>query len=100
MLALADGGEPIGCGSLRDLGDKVGEIKRVWVSRQARGRGIAGRLMDRLENVAKEAGFSALRLDTHGSLSEARAMYLKRGYREIARYNDNPYAQHWFEKAL
>ena len=29
---------------------------------------------------------------------EARALYLRNGYREVARYNDNPYADHWFQK--
>jgi len=33
-------------------------------------------------------------------LVEAQAKYRREGYREIARYNDNPYAQHWFEKKL
>jgi hypothetical protein len=33
-------------------------------------------------------------------LDEARAMYLGAGYAEITRYNDNPYANHWFEKRL
>jgi hypothetical protein len=41
-----------------------------------------------------------LRLDTNASLSEALRLYRTAGYREIARFNDNPYAQHWFEKLL
>ena len=39
-------------------------------------------------------------LDTNGSLVEAIAMYGSAGYRVIERYNDNPYAQHWFAKRL
>ena len=99
VLAM-DGEVSLGCGSLRDLGDGIGEVKRVWVSGAARGRGVAGQVMTWLEAKGAEAGFFTLRLDTHGSLIEAQAMYRKRGYREIVRYNDNPYAQHWFEKAL
>jgi ribosomal protein S18 acetylase RimI-like enzyme len=45
-------------------------------------------------------GFSVLRLDTNKSLVEAQALYRKLGYQEIARYNDNPYASHFFEKRL
>ena len=100
VLALADGGEPIGCGSLRDLGDKVGEIKRVWTAASVRGLGVASRIMDRLESAARDQGYKRVRLDTNGTLKEAQAMYRKRGYREIPRYNDNPFAQHWFEKTL
>ena len=41
-----------------------------------------------------------MRLYTNRSLDEAKAMYRANGYREIARYNDDPYANHWFEKSL
>jgi len=41
-----------------------------------------------------------VRLDTNGSLGEALRLYRDCGYREIPRYNHNPYAQHWFEKTL
>ena len=41
-----------------------------------------------------------LRLDTNRALTEAHALYRSEGYREIARFNDNPYADHWFEKRL
>jgi hypothetical protein len=39
-------------------------------------------------------------LDTNGSLGEAIALYRRSGYRDIERYNDNPYAEHWFAKDL
>ena len=41
-----------------------------------------------------------LRLDTNQSLREALLLYRSSGYREIPRFNDNPYAHHWFEKTL
>jgi ribosomal protein S18 acetylase RimI-like enzyme len=41
-----------------------------------------------------------VKLDTNRSLVEAQALYRKLGYREIGRYNDNPYADHFFEKRL
>lgn len=91
---------PAGCGALIRLDDGTGEIKRVWAAPELRGLGVATGLMDRLEDLARDAGFARVRLDTNGVLTEAQAMYRKRGYREIARYNDNPYAEHWFEKDL
>ena len=45
-------------------------------------------------------GHAGVRLYTERSLSEAQAMYRSRGYVEIPRYNDDPYATHWFEKRL
>jgi ribosomal protein S18 acetylase RimI-like enzyme len=45
-------------------------------------------------------GMLRLRLDTNHTLAEAQALYRSAGYREIARFNDNPYADFWFEKQL
>ena len=45
-------------------------------------------------------GHGVVRLDTNGTLVEAIAMYERAGYRPIERYNDNPYAQAFFEKRL
>lgn len=100
FLIARRGGKAVGCGALKRMKDGRGEIKRVWIDKSARGIGLAGRIMDRLEMQAGEAGFSAVVLDTNKTLVEARAMYLKRGYIEIPRYNDNPYADHWFELSL
>jgi DNA-binding MarR family transcriptional regulator len=99
LLAKLDG-EAVGCGALKRLAPGVGEIKRMWVAPSARGLGIAQRLLDALERHAADFGLAALRLDTNRSLTEARALYERNGYVEIAAYNDNPYADHWFEKRL
>lgn len=99
LVARLDG-EPVGCGGLKTLDRETGEVKRVWTAESARGIGVAGRIMQRLEELAKEQGFARLRLDTNRSLTEAQALYRKLGYHEIGRYNDNPYAHHFFEKPL
>ena len=54
---------------------------------------------DRSDRRAKRR-WRRLKLDTNRALNEAHALYRKLGYVEIARYNDNPYADHWFEKRL
>jgi len=94
------GGQPAGCGALKTLSPEVGELARMWVDRPHRGLGIASRILAALEEQAAEVGFAAVRLDTNRALHEAKAMYRDAGYTEIARYNDNPYANHWFEKRL
>jgi GNAT superfamily N-acetyltransferase len=91
-------GKPVGCGALKRIDDATGEIKRVWIAPAARGRGVARRILHRLEDEARAMGFDVLRLDTNKVLTEAHALYRKEGFREIARFNDNPYAHHWFEK--
>jgi DNA-binding MarR family transcriptional regulator len=88
-------GQPAGCGAL-----KHGELVRMWVDRPHRGLGIGARILDALEEQAGALGHETVRLYTNRSLTEAKAMYRARGYVEIPRYNDDPYANHWFQKRL
>ena len=99
FLARLDG-RPVGCGGLAPLGAKTSEIKRVWTAPDARGLGVARRVIAAIEATAREAGVATLKLDTNRALKEAHALYRKLGYVETARYNDNPYADHWFKKPL
>ena len=93
-------GESAGCGGLKRAGPTVGEIKRVWTAPFARGLGIARRLVRKLEAAAREMGLEVVRLDTNRALKEAHRLYRDEGYREVERFNDNPYAHHWFAKEL
>jgi DNA-binding MarR family transcriptional regulator/GNAT superfamily N-acetyltransferase len=99
VVATSDG-RPVACGGVQTLGDGVGEIKRMWVHPEWRGAGLGSRLLRHLERLAAHLGHDVVRLDTNGTLTEAIAMYERAGYRRIERYNDNPYAQAWFEKEL
>jgi DNA-binding MarR family transcriptional regulator/GNAT superfamily N-acetyltransferase len=103
VLATSDG-VPVACGGLRDLGDDSGdrvvEVKRMWVDGTWRGAGLGARLLRHLESVAGDLGYDVLRLDTNGNLVEAIAMYERAGYTRIERYNDNPHAEAFFEKSL
>ena len=101
VLVLATlAGEPVGCGGLlfHDDGEPT-ELKRMWVSPSARGLGIGRRLLTELERRAATTG-PLLRLDTNGSLVEAISLYRSTGWREIEAFNDEPFADHWFEKRL
>lgn len=91
--------QPVGCGAVA-FRDGYAEIKRMWVSDAVRGQGLGYRLLCELESFAQKAGFTAVRLDSNNTLSEAHALYHRCGYTGIERYNDNPYAQVWFEKIL
>lgn len=62
--------------------------------RAHRGLGIGTRILDALEEQAIALGRRSVRLYTNRSLGEAKAMYRDNGYAEIARYNDDPYADH------
>jgi GNAT superfamily N-acetyltransferase/DNA-binding MarR family transcriptional regulator len=100
FLIARVGREPAGCGALKTHRPGVGEIMRMWVDRAHRGLGIGARILDALEEQAVELGHRSVRLYTNRSLDEAKAMYRSRGYEEIPRYNEDTYANHWFEKRL
>ncbi len=92
--------EPVGCGAIKLQPQAVGEIKRMWVAPQARGLGLGQRLLGELERVAQRAGMRVLHLETNRTLTEAIQLYRQAGYQEVAPFNDEPYAHHWFEKRL
>jgi DNA-binding MarR family transcriptional regulator/GNAT superfamily N-acetyltransferase len=99
LIARLRGG-PIGCGALKFHPGEPAELKRMWVAPEARGLGLGRRLLVELERHAKEAGTRVVRLETNRTLSEAIQLYRSSGYREVAAFNDEPYAHHWFEKRL
>ena len=99
LLAVADG-LPVGCVGLKGNGGPVAEIKRLWIDPAARGLGLAKRLMEAAETAARALGIRTLRLDTNSALPEALALYRRSGWVEIDRFNDDPYPDHFFEKAL
>jgi DNA-binding MarR family transcriptional regulator/GNAT superfamily N-acetyltransferase len=100
LLVAALHGEPVGCGALKFRSDAPAEIKRMWVAPAVRGLGLGRRLLHDLEARAAASGIGTLRLETNHALSEAIALYRAAGYREVAPFNDEPYAHHWFEKRL
>jgi DNA-binding MarR family transcriptional regulator/GNAT superfamily N-acetyltransferase len=99
VVASSDG-LSVGCGGVQRLTATTGEIKRMWIDPAWRGAGLGSRLLRHLESLAAELGYQTVRLDTNGTLTDAIALYERAGYRRIARYNDNPYAQVWLEKSL
>ena len=91
---------PIGCVGLKGTDRGYAEIKRLWVSPSARGLGLGKRLMDAAEDSARSLGIVLLRLDTNSALPEAGQLYRTTGWREIPRFNDDPYPDLFFEKQI
>jgi DNA-binding MarR family transcriptional regulator/GNAT superfamily N-acetyltransferase len=93
-------GEPAGCGAVKFHPGAPAEIKRMWVAPAARGLGLGRQLLEQLETHATAHGARVARLETNQALAEAISLYRSAGYREVAPFNDEPYAHHWFEKIL
>ena len=100
LVGFDDDGRPVCGGGVKGLGDGVGEIKRMYVVPEARGRGLARLLLAALEDAARELGHDRARLDTGPRQPHAEALYRSAGYRDIPDYNDNPHASYFGEKTL
>jgi putative acetyltransferase len=101
LVASVDG-TAVGCGALRYLAPGVGEIKRMFVLPEFRGRGIAQHILSALESTARECGYSTLRLETGSRQPEAIGLYKSAGYGEIpcfGEYASDPFSV-CFEKQL
>jgi GNAT superfamily N-acetyltransferase len=99
-LVAYDGDEPVACGGLRALDAETGEIKRMFVTARARGRGHARTLLAELERRAAAAGHRRVRLITTEVLSEARALYEAAGYAVVATPREGARQDYLMEKPL
>jgi DNA-binding MarR family transcriptional regulator/N-acetylglutamate synthase-like GNAT family acetyltransferase len=93
-------GNAIGCGAVKHHADAPAEIKRMWIAPEARGLGLGRRLLETLEACALARGAPVAHIETSAVLTEALALYRSTGWIEVAAFNDEPFADHWFEKAL
>lgn len=81
LVARVDG-RALGCGAVVSSGEGWAEVKRMFVSPQARGSKLGRRLLERLEAIARERGERWLRLETGAKQTEALALYRSAGFVE------------------
>jgi ribosomal protein S18 acetylase RimI-like enzyme len=108
LLSVCPGGfwlainrlEPLACIELRPLQPDACEIKRLYVRPQARGQGIARRLMRAVEAFARENGVRQIFLDTKSTMADAIALYEREGFVRVPQYHDTPHADVFMRKTL
>ena len=100
FLVVYAGGKPVAGGGLKRDEDGVAEIKRMYVAPRMRGQGLGRRLLEELEEKARELGYARIRLDTGARQPEAQALFERAGYHPIGNYNGNRQASFWGEKVL
>ena len=87
FLVAVDGtGRPIGCGALRRLDRASAEVKRMYVTPESRGSGVATAILHGLEERARSRGWTTLRLETGTAQPDAIRFYEREGYRQIPLY--------------
>jgi len=89
-------GAPAGCAGLRP----PGALTRMYIAPPFRRRGGGRVLLRAIEDVARAQGMERLQIDTRDDLVEARALYVAEGYAEVDPFNDDEFAEHWYEKRL
>lgn len=86
VLRANTGGDPIACGAFRPVHTDCVEIKRMYVSAPARGKGYSKLLLRYLEDVARQRGFRGFVLETGVRQPEAIGLYRSMGYFQIPNY--------------
>jgi ribosomal protein S18 acetylase RimI-like enzyme len=91
LLLAEHAGEATGCVALRALEPPaIAELKRLYVRPSARGSGLGAALTREAMNLAREAGYARIRLDTLPTMAGAQAIYRRLGFREVAPYGAHP----------
>jgi putative acetyltransferase len=88
FLVVRDGGEAVGCGAILRDPRGWGEVKRMYVQPEQRGRGIGRRVLAELEAIARAAGLPLLRLETGIHNTEALALYRRARFVECEPFGD------------
>jgi putative acetyltransferase len=88
FLVVRDDREAIGCGAILRDPRGWGEIKRMYVRPDQRGRGIGRRVLAELEKLARDARLPLLRLETGTHNAEALALYRRAGFIERGAFGD------------
>ena len=102
FFVIRDNGMLIGCGGVQFFGNDYGELKRMYVRPQFRGRGFAKLMLDHLCDYTRSNGINLLRLETGIHQHDAIALYERAGFRSIppfGNYKPDPLSR-FYEKQL
>ena len=86
VVVYSSNGGAVGCGAFKEFDQETVEIKRMFVLPHQRGQGIAGKILNELEQWARELNYSSCVLETGKKQPEAIALYQKAGYTLIPNY--------------
>jgi len=101
FFTARQGEEMMGTGALLVTPD-YGEVKSMFVSEAARGKGAAAALLRQIEDTAREEGLSMLKLETGNALHAAHRLYVRHGFSDCGIFGNYETAKSaaFMEKAL
>ncbi len=92
-------GQVAGLACMQKILQNTGEIKRMYVRPEFRGKGIGRALLEGLLSEARAIGYPSVRLDSTRFMKEAHALYRSVGFEEISPYPESEipaeFQKHW-----
>ena len=99
LILVSEESKSAGLGCLKKTRDDIGEIKRMYVRPEFRGRGFGRRLLQTLLSEARDIGYSRVRLDSARFMEAAHSLYRSAGFQEIEPYDESEippeFREHW-----
>lgn len=86
VVVVYDFEQPVACGCYRNYSEQVAEIKRMFVNKSHRGKGLSKLVLKELEKWAFEQSYHTIVLETGTLQVEAINLYKSQGYSRIANY--------------
>jgi GNAT superfamily N-acetyltransferase len=86
LVVRDEDGTAVACGGVTRFDETRGELKRMYVQPEARGRGLGKLVLEALERHARELGFASLVLETGDRQEAALGLYVGAGYERIPCY--------------
>lgn len=86
VVVAYEAGDAVACGAIKEYENEIMEVKRMFVSPDKRGKGIAGKVLTELEIWAKELGYRKCILETGDKMIAAIALYKKHNFKIIPNY--------------
>lgn len=100
LWCLCDGDRIIGTSAIRTIAPGVAELKRLYVLPECQGSGYGRLLFETALQYAREHGYGRVRMDTQKDRSASRYLSESHGFMQIPQYNDNAYAELFYELDL
>ncbi len=102
LFVAREAGTVVAMGALKRHGGGVGEVKRMYTLPDYQGRGLGGRIVAEIENLARREGLTRLVLETGNNFVAAARVYARAGFTPCGPVLDYPPSPHtaFYEKPL